>query len=201
MLLLTGITLSVLLVFSAFSDRVAQRVNLAFDDIESYISGVEAGSIGQRFVMWEVGLHGFLHSPFVGVGEDNSLHYQQTISREIMLERIGVNQAVVYGHLHNQYIHEAFTRGIFALFGLLIFLSYLFFYFVNKIRCSVQGSQQLVWSIAGLVFIIASAVSMLTEAWIHLSNGVAFFSYYILLYYFLSSAEDKPSVLDGVHRE
>ncbi len=194
-LVLMGMLVSVMVLFSLFSDRVVNRINLAVDDVQNYISGAEAGSIGQRFVMWEVGLHGFLHSPFVGVGEDNSLHYQEKISRTIMLERIGVDQPVVYGHLHNQYIHEAFTRGVFALLGLLVFLFYLFFYFVVRIRRSKKDSAQLVWSIAGLVFIIASAVSMLTESWIHLSNGVAFFIYFIMLYYFLSSAEDKSSVL------
>lgn len=177
------------------SDRVEKRWDAMISDVKNFSDARALGSIGQRLVMWEVGSQGFLENPFRGVGEDRAIEYLAEVSQEITFEKLGIRQSIVYGHLHNQYIHEAYTRGVLAVSGLLLFMGYVLYVFLSRIKSSGISSDIKVWSMSGFVFLVASSLAMLTEATIHLSNGVAFFIFYLTLYYMLSRRRDSDSVV------
>jgi len=176
-----------------FGDRVEKRWNAMTSEIVYYFegSGETAGSVGLRLVMFEAGIKGFMEKPLTGVGEDNSMAEQIRLTAPIMEEIYGQNKGFAFGHLHNQYIDAAFTRGVLGLLSLLITIGYLIFFFGKKVQQTKQNREFSPWPLVGLLFVISSSISMLAEAWIHLSTGVAFFIFFISLFVFLSFNTSK----------
>ncbi|WP_178863892.1 O-antigen ligase family protein [Thiomicrorhabdus cannonii] len=178
-----------------FGDRVEQRWNAMTGDLYNYAEGTgSAGSVGTRLVLFQAGIQGFLEKPWTGVGEDNSISEQLRLTAPIMNEIYGQNKGVAFGHLHNQFIDDAFTRGIIGLASLLITIVYLIWFFGCKVKLSKQNGSFSPWPLAGLLFVISSSISMLAEAWIHLSTGVIFYIFFISLFVFLSKDEARFTV-------
>lgn len=174
-----------------FGDRVEKRWDGMTGDLYHYTEGAgNAGSVGIRLVLFEAGIKGFLEQPLKGVGQDNSISEQLRLTAPIMERVYGVKKGIAYGHLHNQYIEEAFTRGILGLLSLLLTIGYLIFFFGKKIKESKQDGSFSSWPLAGLLFVISSSISMLGEAWIHLSTGVAFYMFFISMFVFLSYSKN-----------
>ena len=170
-----------------FGDRVEKRWSAMTNDLYNYAAeSGSAGSVGTRLVLFEAGIKGFLDKPLTGVGEDNSISEQLRLTRPIMKEIYGIDKGVAYGHLHNQFIDEAFTRGIIGLSSLLLTIFYAIWYFGKKMKISKQNGQFSPWPLAGFLFVISSSISMLAEAWIHLSTGVIFWIFFVSIFVFLS---------------
>jgi len=168
-----------------FGDRVEKRWDAMTGDFEGYAEGSgNAGSIGLRLVLFEAGIQGFLEQPLKGVGQDNSISEQMRLTAPIMERVYGLKKGISFGHLHNQYIEEAFTRGILGLLSLLLTIGYLIFFFGKKTKESKQDNSFSPLPLAGLLFVISSSISMLGEAWIHLSTGVAFYMFFISFFVF-----------------
>lgn len=175
-----------------FGERVENRWTAMTGDLNGYTQGSgSAGSIGLRLVLFEAGVKGFLEKPLTGVGEDNSITEQLRLTAPIMQDVYGANEGIAFGHLHNQFIDEAFTRGILGLLSLLVTIGYLIFFFARQAKASKKDSHFSPWPLAGLLFVISSAISMFGEAWIHLSTGVGFYIFFITLFVFLSHS--KPA--------
>jgi O-antigen ligase len=181
-----------------FGDRVEKRWDGMAGSFHSYYEGSgSAGSIGTRLVLFEAGLQGFLEHPLKGVGQDNSISEQLRLTAPIMERVYGVKKGITYGHLHNQFIEEAFTRGVFGLMSLLMTVGYLIYFFGKRIKQSKQDGSFSPWPLAGLLFVISSSISMLGEAWIHLSTGVAFYIFFITLFVFLSYLKPPANHLES----
>ncbi|MBD3822037.1 MAG: O-antigen ligase family protein [Thiotrichales bacterium] len=169
-----------------FGDRVEKRWEAMTGDLYRYSEGAGSpGSVGTRLVLYKAGIQGFLEKPWTGVGEDNSISEQLRLTAPIMEEVYGLNKGVAYGHLHNQFIDDAFTRGIIGLGSFLITLAYLLFFFGRNVKRDKQKGVFSPWPLAGLLFVISSSISMLGEAWIHLSTGVLFYMFFVSLFVFL----------------
>jgi O-antigen ligase len=170
-----------------FGERVEKRWDGMAGSFQNYTEGTgRAGSVGMRLVLAEAGVKGFLEQPLKGVGQENSISEQLRLTVPIMERIYGVKKGISFGHLHNQYVEEAFTRGILGLLSLLLTIGYLIFFFGKKIKESKQDGSFSPWPLAGLLFVISSSISMLGEAWIHLSTGVAFYIFFISVFVFLS---------------
>ena len=201
----TVIALAVSLVFSAlfvaFYDRIETRVSQAFSDVDRYFEGKGwPGSVGTRLILYEVGIQGFTENPLTGVGLDNAREYQEELSAKISQEVYGKAFQTSYGHLHNQYIEEAYTRGIFALLGLSVTIVYLLYFFSQASRKSeYKRSDSTPWPIVGLVFVIANSLAMLTESTLSLASGISNFIYYSTLFVVLTHLKmQSPSNHDGL---
>lgn len=170
-----------------FGDRVEKRWDAMTGDLNNYSEGAgHVGSVGKRLVLYQAGIQGFLEMPWTGVGEDNSMSEQRRLSAPIIEEIYGRKGSIAFGHLHNQFIEEAFTRGVIGLAALLITIGYLLFYFSRGVKGSKQRGDFSPWPLIGLLFVISSSISMMAEAWIHLSTGVIFYMFFITLFVFLS---------------
>ncbi|AEG31704.1 O-antigen ligase family protein [Thiomicrospira cyclica] len=181
--ILLGIVTATVLLGSAVVfnySTIEQRVMQGKVDVENYFNGTRAGSIGQRFVMWEAAWLGFKQEPWRGIGIENARDFVTKTSRQIMQERFNENRALDFGHRHNQFIEEAYTRGIFAFLGLLATMGYLFWYFIvqirqNKKRAQTDITQLSPWPVMGLLVTIAYFLAMQPEAILNLSAGIAHF--------------------------
>ncbi|MBE0471601.1 MAG: O-antigen ligase family protein [Methyloprofundus sp.] len=179
---------SVVTIVTQFGDRFEKRWDAMVVDFNDYLSGTgSGGSVGLRLVMYEVGIKGFLENPLTGVGVDNAEQKQQELSAPIMQRIYGKPRAFSKTHLHNQFIQEAYTRGILGLLSFVITLGYLLLFFGKNIKNSAQrhnGSSS-PWALMGLLFVISGSISMLTEAWLHLRSGVVFFIFFATFFVFL----------------
>lgn len=179
-----------------FGDRVEKRWDGMAGSFQNYTDGSgRAGSVGIRLVLVEAGFKGFLAQPLKGVGQDNSISEQKRLTAPIMERVYGLKKGIAFGHLHNQYVEEAFTRGILGLLSLLLTIGYLILFFGKKIKESKQDGSFSPWPLAGLLFVISSSISMLGEAWIHLSTGVAFYMFFISLFVFISHSKTSVNHL------
>lgn len=170
-----------------FGDRVDRRWDAMVGDLSNYVEGQgNAGSVGTRLVLFEAGIGGFLQNPLTGVGEDHSIEEQLKRTPKIVKEIYGKEIPVAFGHLHNQYIEAAFTRGILGLSGLILTIGYLVYFFGKKVKQTKENGHFSPWPLAGLLFVVSSSISMFAEAWIHLSNGVAYYVFFITLFVFLT---------------
>ncbi|WP_373020924.1 O-antigen ligase family protein [Thiomicrorhabdus sp.] len=171
-----------------FGDRVEKRWDAMTGDLYNYSEGAgSTGSVGKRLVLFQAGIQGFLEKPWTGVGEDNSMSEQRRLTAPIIEEVYGRKGSMAFGHLHNQFIEEAFTRGVLGLMALLITIGYLLFFFSRGVKESKQSGDFSPWPLVGLLFVISSSISMMAEAWIHLSTGVIFYIFFITLFVFLSA--------------
>ncbi|PLA75199.1 hypothetical protein CYQ88_02940 [Hydrogenovibrio sp. SC-1] len=170
-----------------FGDRVDRRWDAMVGDLSNYVEGQgHAGSVGARLVLFQAGIEGFLENPLTGVGEDHSMKEQLARTPEITKEIYGREIPIAFGHLHNQYIEAAFTRGILGVLGLILPILYLVYFFGRKVKETKANGRFSPWPLAGLLFVVSSSISMLAEAWIHLSNGVAYYLFFITLFVFMT---------------
>mgnify|MGYP005848589233 FL=1 len=170
-----------------FGDRVDRRWDAMVGDLSNYVEGQgNAGSVGTRLVLFQAGIEGFLENPLTGVGEDHSMEEQLARTPKITKEIYGREIPIAFGHLHNQYIEAAFTRGILGVLGLILPILYLVYFFGRKVKETKQNGRFSPWPLAGLLFVVSSSISMFAEAWIHLSNGVAYYLFFITVFVFMT---------------
>lgn len=170
-----------------FGDRVDRRWDAMVGDLSNYVEGQgNAGSVGTRLVLFQVGVEGFFENPIAGVGEDNAINEQLARTPRVMEKIYGRDFSFAFGHLHNQYIEAAFTRGILGLLGLILPIIYLVYFFGRKVKETRENGRFSPWPLAGLLFVVSSSISMLAEAWIHLSNGVAYYLFFITVFVFMT---------------
>ena len=171
--------LVLILIASSYS-VVEKRAVQGKVDVQNYFNNERASSIGQRFVMWEAGWIGFKSDPLRGVGLEYVQDHMAKTTLQIMEERFGEQRAVVFGHRHNQFVEEAYTRGILAFIGLAITMGFLFWYFFsrvrkNKLQSHADSKLLSAWPVMGLLVTIAYFLAMQGEAILNLSAGIVHF--------------------------
>lgn len=136
------------------SDQVAQRVDVAVDEVSAYLAtgapeqvhGGESSAI--RLEMWRAAWMAFLDHPLLGVGEGNYKEGVQPYIDQGLVDA-GVGS---HGHPHNAYMSILMQRGI---AGYLIFMAMLFYplyYFLKSRRHSPQTALLGVIHITGFAF-------------------------------------------------
>ncbi|SFR49110.1 O-antigen ligase [Thiomicrospira sp. ALE5] len=192
-----------ILTISAY-DVVEKRVMQGKTDIQNYVNNEHAGSIGRRFVMWEAAWIGFKEEPLRGVGLENVRDHMDVTTRQIMQERFGRNRNVLYGHRHNQFVEEAYTRGVLAFIGLAITMGFLFWYFFsrvrkNKLQSHTDSKLLSPWPVMGFLVTIAYFLAMQGEAILNLSAGIAHF--FFLMTFLVVMASNKNWQQQDSHNE
>ncbi|WP_029935189.1 O-antigen ligase family protein [Thiomicrospira pelophila] len=188
LIMMLFIAASLMTIVTQFGDRFEKRWDAMVVDFNNYLSGSgTGGSVGLRLVMYEVGIKGFLENPLTGVGVDNAEQKQQELSAPIMQRIYGSPRAFSKTHLHNQFIQEAYTRGVLGLLSFVITLGFLLVFFGKNLKHRVKQNSNLnsPWALIGLLFVVSSSISMLTEAWLHLRSGVVFFIFFATFFVFL----------------
>ena len=177
-----------------FGDRVEKRWNAMTGDLSNYTSGKgNVGSIGARLVLFEAGIKGLFENPLTGVGEQNYLAEQKRLTNEIIRDIYGQDKSLAFTHMHNEYIHEAFTRGLPGLIGLILTLFGLLFLFLRKVKQNKTHDIWSPWPILGAVFIVSASVTLLAEAWLYWRTGISYFFFFISLFWLASQYLDKTS--------
>lgn len=187
-IMLLLVVMSVSTIFIQFGDRFEQRWSAMVADFNHYMNGTGAGgSVGLRLVMYEVGIRGFLENPLTGVGVDNAEQKQRELSVPVMQRIYGKPIAFSKTHLHNQFIQEAFTRGVLGLLSFVITLVFLLVFFGKNLKqhARQQTGSRSPWALIGLLFVVSASISMLAEAWVHLRSGVVFFIFMATFFVFL----------------
>jgi len=161
-----------------FGDRVDKRWDALVGGLHNYSQGVgNPGSVETRFILFEAGTKGFLEHPIIGVGESSSIEEQKRLTAPIMKERYGVNEGVWEVHVHNQFIEEAFTRGLFGLLSLLVTLGYLLYFFGKGVKHNKKMDVFEPWPLMGILFVVSSSISMMADSTIYLRSGVAYITF------------------------
>lgn len=166
----------------AFTDNsIKHRLLLINRDIQFWLEGNSETSIGHRFEMWKVALHGFAEHPVFGVGLGEFFAYKSSI--------IGVGDApeyiLRYKSPHNEYLNVLFSFGaigFLAYTGFFVWLWRLFSQALSSIDADKRDAGRI-----GQLLLVAFADFCLSE--VMLSNhlgGAIFFSTCALLVYFLN---------------
>ncbi len=161
-----------------FGDRVEKRWDALVGGFHNYSQGIgNPGSVETRLVLFEAGAKGFLEHPIIGVGEASSIEEQKRLTAPIMKERYGVNEGISEAHLHNQFIQEAFSRGLFGLLSLLVTFGYLLYFFGKSAKHNKKMDVLEPWPLMGILLVISSSISMMADATIFLRSGVAYITF------------------------
>ncbi|NEN75096.1 O-antigen ligase family protein [Pelistega sp. NLN82] len=173
------------------SDILIKRWQQAHDDITQYAQKDNGStSVGARFDMWKSALLGIQEKPILGWGKEGVLemrkkHYEQGLISEF---------ASQFGHAHNQYLHDASTRGIIGLTALLgIFLVPLGI-FIRGIKQSVVGSFAHLWSVMGVSHILAVMIYCLPQSFFNHNSGLNFYFFITVLFMGLYQAAKKQKM-------
>jgi O-antigen ligase len=108
-----------------------QRIQLAVNEISamnnSKVASIDT-SVGARLYLWKRAVEEIPDHLFVGVGREGRMASIQRWGAEA-----GSGTVKSLGHLHNNYLHELFDKGLFGIASFLMFLVG-FFYIIIRLR-------------------------------------------------------------------
>jgi O-antigen ligase len=104
--LITAAAALVVLVLIGASGFIGLRLEEALHDLRAAASGEFHTSLGQRFVMWQIGVELFTEAPFLGHGPGSETLLMEARSPD------GAGFTVSYTHFHNAFIQFAVRDGI-----------------------------------------------------------------------------------------
>jgi len=102
-----------------FVQRPISAVHLAFNEFQSSqnsLSDNYHSNVGARLYLWAKGSEAFLDSPLIGYGREQRMELLKKWAVDTRLEN-----PIVFGHLHSDYLHTIVDHGV---IGLASFLSY-----------------------------------------------------------------------------
>lgn len=151
-------------------DKINHRIDSAVSNVQHYLNGEPNTSIGLRFTLYEAGVYSFQEHPIIGIGAKNVANVMEDKTKQIFKERFGLDRpGFDSGDVHNQYLQEAVTKGIFGLVSLLSIQVFLLFFFYRRL------SLQNIWAIAGFIFVIASFLNLMSYSWLRFHGGMFFY--------------------------
>ena len=166
-LLIFGI---VFLGYFLVGEKISARIDVAKQDIMLYQQGQPISSIGLRFVMYEAAIESIKDNPLYGVGSENIGPELKERTRQIFHNKFDMNRSGFDSwDTHNQYLQEAFSGGILGFFSLLFVQIYLLIFFI-KHRVVNQ-----LWAVSGMIFVVASAINMMSYSWLRFNDGMFFY--------------------------
>lgn len=159
-------------------NKIENRVNNAVKNVEKYFDGNPNTSIGLRLVMYEAAWDGIKENVFTGVGQDN-------IQKELRERMLMIYESKFINHVeaakgrgelnswdvHNQYLQEFFSRGILGLLSLILVQLFLLLFFIRRVReCGIN-----IWAVTGIIFVLASAINLMSYSWMRFNTGMFFY--------------------------
>ena len=106
------------LLLYSFSTIVHTRVDLIFEEVSLFSSGITSTSVGLRLLMWKAAATMFLSNPLFGVGTGD---YHTSLSVLVSSGRFP-DMVLRYNQPHNMYLFALATTGLMGLIALLFML-------------------------------------------------------------------------------
>lgn len=185
---LGAVVLVIVFLSAVVSEKIEFRAKAAVTDVEQYFVGNPNTSIGLRLVMYEAALNSIKEKPISGVGFYRVGPEIINRTQEVFKERFRLDMSGFDSwDVHNQYLQEAMARGIPGLIGLLWIQVFALVYFIRSMH------SRNIWAVAGTIFVIASAINMMSYSWLRFHDGMFF--YFMILTLFIYGSE----VYGGVH--
>lgn len=154
------------------SETIHKRYLDAQNDITAYMNGSnKSTSVGARFDMWKSAMLGIQEKPVFGWG----LQGVKEMRKQHFSEGKISKYAASFGHAHNQYLHDASTRGIVGLIALLATLFVPLILFWNGLKQSESNSLAHLWGVLGITHILLMMSYFLTQAFLLHNSGAMFY--------------------------
>ncbi|WP_018652657.1 O-antigen ligase family protein [Actinobacillus capsulatus] len=172
------------------SETIHKRYLDAQSDITAYVDGSnKSTSIGARFDMWKSAVLGIQEKPIFGWG----LQGVKEMRKQHFSEGKISEYAASFGHAHNQYLHDASTRGIIGLISLLATLFVPLTLFWNRLKQSESNSLAHLWGVLGITHILLMMSYFLTQAFLSHNSGTMFYFITTVIFLGLQKASlNKP---------
>lgn len=158
---------------------IQKRYQLAISNITQYFSNTnKQTSVGIRLDLYKSAIYAIQEKPLLGWGKEG----MQEKRKQQVKEGIIPSYIAQYSHSHNQFLEQAFYRGLIGLF-VLLFLFYTFFrYFFISYKNMTLDSQKVI-AILGILNILACISFNLTDALLRGKEYAMFFYISNLLLY------------------
>lgn len=175
-----GSILVLLSVTLMLKQPIAKRIDTTIEEVQQIQSDNMETSIGLRLQMWKAGVEIIKSHWLLGVGDTG----QQEVKEQMANENFISHEAARYAHLHNQWVDDLASYGVFGLFAILLFVIYPL--------CSSKGvdNKTLIWLLISVYLTVS-----LTDVPLERSHP---FLFYIFCMYMLLSKHD---VMDATNRK
>lgn len=164
-------------IYSVPQTGVQARVKQAFGDIEHYLDGNSATSVGGRFEMWRGASLMIAEKPLTGWGEPG---YQSKMAA--LAEQGEVPEFILmFEHAHNEYLDVFAKRGILGLVALLL----LYFGPLRLFLKRTSGDDLAVSSLAagGAALCVAYIDFSLSQSFLSHNSGVMVFVFFLVVFW------------------
>lgn len=160
---------------SSVMNVVEKRIGAIFDNIETYTSRETFNtSVGARLLSYEAALVGIKENPWMGIGENRFMEFQQQKSSELAQKIFDTQfSGFTFTQIHNQFLMSWLTKGVFALISVVLIFVFLISYFVVGLKHS-RAEDKAIW-VAGLVFSVAAFMSFMPETPLQKSDTATHF--------------------------
>lgn len=168
-----------IITFSFVSNKLEKRVGDALDNIQEMQAGEYYNSLGLRLVMYQIAIDGFKENPVTGIGEVN---YKKQLN-EVYEKKIGTKEEEMYKkiskfkQIHNQFLMDAWMKGIFGLISILMIFLLPFIYFYKY----MDSPENKTIGLIGITFLLSSFVFFQFGAVLTYSHGIVFFILWLVL--------------------
>lgn len=187
------VLLSIGIISASFGgDLIQKRWLQAQNEITLYMQNNNGStSVGARLDMWKSAVIGIQEKPLLGWGvqgvrEMRKSHYEQGLISQF---------ASSFDHAHNQFLHDATTRGLLGLLALFGILLVPLHFFLRNLKYLPKNSLGYLWGILGCVHILSIIGYFMTQAFLSHNSGMMFYAFCTLLFYGLQKAElNRPLV-------
>ena len=115
-----GSILVLLSVTVMLKQPIAKRIDATLYEVQQIQSDNMETSIGLRLQMWKAGVEIIKSHWLLGVGDTG----QQEVKEQMANENFISHEAAKYSHLHNQWMDDLASYGVFGLFAILLFVIY-----------------------------------------------------------------------------
>jgi len=156
------------LIFSlSFSDKIAKRVDLVFNQFSANVTKDSTSSVGTRLTMWRHGFEVFKQKPYLGHGLQNTTNVVAERIRNESNEFQGLKLKQVenyfkrFDHLHNEYVNTAVAKGILGLATLLVLLLLPLIMFWKRVTAT--DSSKAYFATIGIITIVSYLIIGLTN--------------------------------------
>ncbi|TCP93216.1 O-antigen ligase [Cricetibacter osteomyelitidis] len=172
------ITLLVVVLTFMPHSQIIKRFNQAQSDITKYVEKNNgATSLGARFDMWKSAWLAVQEKPLLGWGEAGIRQKKQQQAKEKIIHQ----EAVRFGHAHNQYIDDSAKRGIIGLFALLSVFFVPLILFWRKLNGATL--EQKTVALLGTVHIVSMMFYCLSQGFFAHNSGNIFYFFLVIVFY------------------
>ncbi|MCQ1056744.1 O-antigen ligase family protein [Photobacterium sp. ZSDE20] len=163
-----GSVLVLLSVTVMLKQPIAKRIDTTLYEVQQIQSNNMETSIGLRLQMWKAGVEIIKSHWLLGVGDAG----QQEVKEQMANEDFISHEAARFSHLHNQWMDDLASYGVFGLFAILLFVIYPL--------CSSKGTDNktLIWVLISVYLTVS-----LTDVPLERSHPFVFYIFcmYMLL--------------------